>query len=309
LERDMMRQYDDDDMEMGDGIAPPMTSATIEMGISNDDYHADHSAYSNSMLKAFRDRRRKFEAKYVTKTAPIEERSEERSEALEIGDMAHAAILEPERLQRDFVMIPNRFLAVNRAASTKEAKAFIAEANAAGKTALKVEKFALVEAMVESAKRRIGKWLNLPSKRECVIRWQHPATGLPLKCRADWLIETPDTVFLIDAKTTRDASPNAFQFACEDYCYWMQQIHYCEGVRAWSGKRVEMHFLAIEKEFPFASSICQISETSIRQGEAAREKLLGQLAECLQSGNFAEPWEEEINQLTLRPWKIDPSAT
>jgi hypothetical protein len=290
------------DGEMDTGGTQP--AATIHTGITNDDYHADHSAYSNSMLKIFRDRRRLFEAKYVTKTAP----PEDRSKALDLGSLAHTIILEPDRLNKDFIEIPERLLSSNGAVSTTAAKMFVANAREAGKTPLKANDFALVQMMVESAKKRIGKWLDLPSKREFVIRWNHPATGLPMKCRIDWGIDTPDTLFIIDAKTTRDAAPGSFQYACEEYCYWMQQIHYCEGARLWSGKPVEMHFLAIEKEYPFASSICQIAEPTVRLGEVAREKLIGQLAECLTTGNFAEPWEEEINQLTLRPWKIDPSS-
>lgn len=297
--------------ELGDGIenyfieepaAPPAPKVDFFASMPADKYHADHTAYSNSMLKDFRDRRRLFEAKYITHNAP----PEKSTTALDMGDLAHAALLEPHKLDTHYVEIPEGILASNGAISTKEAKAFVSNAEAKGIKALKREQFAIVRSMVESVKTKIKPWLDVPSKREHAIYWTHPATRLPLKCRTDWIIELPDAAIVLDFKTTTDASPSAFKFASEDYCYWGQHCMYVEAVRQLTNKPVQMYFVVVEKTFPFSSSICRMDEDTVRLGEEAQEQTLTELARCLKTGDWSEPWEKTINPISCRPWKIKP---
>lgn len=86
----------------GNGVTQHMhmiaETATTPVGIpcpdlSNEDYHADTGAFSASALEDFRDSRRLFEARYITKTLP----PKAATPAMELGTCVHLRILEPER--------------------------------------------------------------------------------------------------------------------------------------------------------------------------------------------------------------------
>ena len=67
---------------------------------NNEDYHADRSYVSASMLKTFRKSPRLYEANYVTETivrdAP--------SAAMRLGSLIHCAALEPDELEQRYVV-------------------------------------------------------------------------------------------------------------------------------------------------------------------------------------------------------------
>lgn len=266
------------------------------------DYFQDFTAISASMLKVFRKRRRLYEAYYVTRSvAPPEP-----TRPMEIGTLAHAAILEPDTFAERYAVYPAAILAKNGAATTNAAKDFRDENESLGKIVVKAADLVSIQAMADSVKRVCGDWLQLPCKREHVLRWQHEGTLLPLKMKADWLIETAETVYVLDVKTTADASPGEFRRRAEDGSLWLQHSQYIEGVETVTGKPAHFFFVAVESEFPFQAAIYDLDRESAERGRAARERTLEQLADCLSSGDFSEEWEQCITHLSLRPWSIDP---
>lgn len=282
-----------------------ITDSPLIVDVPADYYHADHSAISKTMLWTFMQRKRLYEAEYVLHS-PMPARKP--TAEMDIGEIAHAALLEPDKLRDRYVVIPDAILASNGAASTKEAKAFKADAEASGRVVLKADQLDTIRSMVLSVGKTFRQWLDCPAKRESAIYWTEPTTGRRCKCRPDWLIVSRDTAFIFDVKTTADASPAAFRNRCEAHGYWLQDAHYSEGVNIATGLDTEFHFVVIETKFPFACNVQRIDHRSAVQAEKVRLEAMRDLASRLDSGDFSEPWENDIQPLVMRPWCFDPSV-
>ena len=207
--------------------------------------------------------------------------------------------MEPERVGELYTQIPNDLLASNGAVSTKAAKEFVANAQAAGRCAVKADDWAMVQEMAASVRRRCEKFLNMPGKVEQTILWTHPLTGLQCRCRPDWLRETSDKVFCIDLNSTADASPEQFKRRIEEHCYWLQDAHYSEGAEILTRKPVSFLFVAVESEPPYGSFIYRLTPRSKQRAREARERTMVNLSACLDAGNFADPFETEINEVEV----------
>lgn len=265
------------------------------------DYFADFTAVSQSMLKTFLDRRRLYEAYYLLGVPEPEP-----TDPMRKGTATHTALLEPERFESLVVTYPKGILSKNGAVSTTEAKAFRDEHEAAGRVVLKDEQYAAVKAMADSVRRVCGKWLDLPGRKEQCIYWQDELTGMRCKGRTDWLLDRSHTLDF-DLKTTTDASPNAFRRRCEDGGYWLQAAHYSEGLAVVTGKPVEFYFVAVETAHPFACAIYSLDQPALVAAKLARRRVLNDLASCLATRDFSEPWESQVTRLPLRSWCFDPS--
>ena len=242
------------------------------------------------------DRRRLYEAYFVTREAE----QPEPTDPMRKGTACHTAILEPERFASLVIEYPRELLAKNGAVSTTEAKAFRDEHQAAGRIVLKSAEAAQVRAMADSVRRVCGKWLAYPSDKEQAVYWTDTVTGLPCKLRLDWLIRR-QTALLFDLKTSADASPPKFRNRCEDGGYWLQASHYTDGIKHALGiEAVEFYFVVVETDYPFTCALYSLDHASLAAANVTRRRLLNDLAGCLASGDFSEPWESDVTVLPLR---------
>ena len=173
----------------------------------------------------------------------------------DIGRAAHRAVLGKGG---DYVAIPENILASNGAASTKEAKAFIAEARENGQTPLKVDEVVMVEAMADHLHRRLAQMgITLdPARSEYTALAE--IEGALCRCRVD---NAPDEMVMIpgvgprkvmiDFKTIEDAGPDACRKAVESYGYDFQSEHYRQTWKAACGEDRAMIFVFQEKSAPF----------------------------------------------------------
>ena len=260
------------------------------------DYFADHSAVSQSMLKVFADRRRLYEGYFVTGAIP----QPEDSDPMRKGTALHTALLEPHRFERMVATFPPELLASNGAVSTKEAKAFRAEHEAAGRVALKAADAFKVASMATSVQRVCGKWLDLPAMKERALYWHDDVTGMLCKMRLDWLIQR-GVALVFDLKSTGDASPAEFRKRIEGNGYWMQAAHYIEGVKAATGaEAAEFYFIAVEDKPPYACALYSLDGPALVAASLTRRRILNELHTCIETGDFSEPWETEVTRLPLR---------
>lgn len=266
--------------------------------MTNEQYHADKSAVGKSGLWTFAKRKRLYEAEYILGTAP----QREATDAMELGTLAHAAILEPDRLADMYATMPASLLSADGGIRTNAAKAHRDELEAAGKIVLKPQQYDAICAIVESAYRQLGDWLKYPSEREQSIFWTNEETGLRCKCRPDWRITpaTGGTVYVPDLKITNDASPHAFDRRAEELGYFLQDPHYSEGVELLTGKTVEFLFVVIESKYPHACNVRQLKPEDRARSQAYRINLLADLAERSITGDWREPWETEVVDINLR---------
>lgn len=281
-----------------------IAEATIKP-IHAEAYHADTSAWGRSNLSLFLERRRKAEA-WLNGTLPPKKATAE----MDLGTACHAALLEPHRFADLVVKYPPGILAKNGAVSTTEAKAFRDEQQAAGKIVLKDAEHFIARRMVDSVLARCGDWLRTTENREQGCYWTDADSGLRCKCRPDvWLDVEGEEIYIPDLKTTGDASPFAFRKRIEDGDYWLQDAHYRAGMTAAKGMPCHFIFVVVETEFPYSCVMYRLDDESQAQAQAVRRQLLVDVAACIESGDWSEPWEQAITPLPVRPWAFDPHHT
>ncbi len=264
--------------------------------ISIADYHRDYSAQSKSMLWDFAKRRRIYEAKYVSQTLP----SCPPTKSMEIGTLTHAGVLEPKTFSQRYAVYPAACLNKKGGLIAKKAEAF-QQTITDGRIVVKPSELETIQAMVRSITEKLESWLALESYREQPIYWIEPTTGLLCRCLCDWLIISNGKAFALDLKTTGDAHPAKFSYKCEDYGYHFQDAHYSEGISIATKLPVKFIFVVCESEFPHVTSLQRLSVKDQIAAVDYRRRLLSGLKTCLESGEFADPWESDISEISLRP--------
>jgi hypothetical protein len=275
------------------------TTPTIEV-VSAEDYFADYSHISQSMLKVFADRRRLYEGYFITG----EIQQPEASDPMRKGTALHSALLEPAAFDSMAVTFPADLLAKNGAVSTAAAKEFRDHHESQGKVVLKEADADKVRAMAESVKRVCGEWFDLDGVRERSLYWTDELTGLPCKMRLDWLIHGKRPT-VIDLKSTTDASPAGFRKRIEQNGYWRQHAHYIDGVEHNFGETPAFYFLAVEDSWPYAASLHELDDQSARDAMIQRNEELSCLKRCMETNDFSEPWEQRVNSVVLSRFCFD----
>lgn len=261
------------------------------------DYHSDYTHVSQSMLKVFADRRMTYYKTFVTREIPPQEASRK----MDLGTMAHSALLEPHNVDRLLIEIPDSLLSgANKAVQSNDAKQFVADAKKAGKIPLKAKEIEIVRRIAKAIEEsELGEWFGLPSKREHTIRWRDQESEIACRMKGDIIIEQPSFAIGIDLKTTEDASPSGFARVANACGYDIQEAQYRAGIEAETGKPCEFYFIVAEVSEPFAVAVHRCEEPL--QAAERRRQLLLDLAACHASGNWREPWETKINSFKI--WK------
>jgi exodeoxyribonuclease VIII len=260
-------------------------------------YHADKTALGRSALWTFHERRRQYCAEYVSQTAS----AKVVTKAMDIGSLAHLGLLEPDKFPTQYAVFPDSVLDARGGETTNASKEFREKQEKKGLIVLKQKDFEIVKRMVESVRAKLEPegWLDVEAKKEQAIYWIEPTTGMLCKCLVDWLIETPGTTFVLDFKTTGDASPSAFKYRIEDGGLWLQDAHYSEGAAAVTGKPVEFYFVVCETKETATTTIQALTDEDRQSAAESRRRLVSDLAQCLKTGNWAEPWENALTRHSL----------
>ncbi|PQO23108.1 hypothetical protein C2I36_09570 [Rhodobacteraceae bacterium WD3A24] len=180
----------------------------------------------------------------------------------DVGRAAHRAVL---GAGEDYAVIPEGLLAANGAASTKEAKAYMAEAREMGLTPIKPEEGENVESMAAAAHQRLrdmGITLDPATSEVTALAWIDGVW-----CRAMVDNAPADRPWLIDFKTTTDASPEAAMRTVMNYGYDVQAAHYLATWKAATGEDRDFLFLFQEKEEPFEVSLVRLVPNTLVMGE------------------------------------------
>lgn len=218
----------------------------------------------------------------------------------DIGTAAHRAVL---GCGDDYVAIPVDVLASNGAASTKEAKTFIADARARGLTPIKEDEVAQVEAMREVAHARLASYgITLdPDRSELSAFAQIDGSW----CRAMFDNAPADPAKPIyDYKTCEDARPEACLKSILNYGYDVQAEHYLAVWKAATGEDRDFVFIFQEKPEPHEVTLVRLSGSfrDIGQTRAARARRIW--AECVTSNNWPG-YPAGVHEVDAPAWLIE----
>lgn len=235
------------------------------------------------------------------------EEPKEDSKALIVGTAVHTAVLEPGLFAEKYAPFDDRAICFEiggaKPRATNEYKAWLAEFKAQneGRIILEGDDYRYVTEIAESVRSRPTSRtiLGALGAAEHSFFWEDPATGVLCKCRPDYLREDG---YIVDLKTTDDASPKAFERDAEKYRYYMQAAFYMAGVRNVLGVDVKgFVFVVVEKKPPYAVAFYAADADMITSGEAEICELLQRYRTCEEFGAWPG-YPEEILPLARPAW-------
>ena len=231
----------------------------VRTDLSNEAYHASEGV-SKSMLWTLHGR----------SPAHLKFGQRKETEALYMGDIAHCAVLEPDRFDATYIAGPD---------AARGTKVWLAAAVAApGKTLIKLEDYRVANRMrdvlhADSAFRSI---LAARPLIEASVYWIDEATGEVCRCRPD--IAVPSV--LVDMKAVADASGDRPIRHVQDYGYNWQATMYSDGWRAATGNTAPMLFIFIEKDEPHAYRMIELDGEFLDLGRRGYRSALDRYHQC-----------------------------
>lgn len=245
----------------------PTFSVGRHEGIDNETYHSS-KGYSNSFLTAL-----------LRSPAHAVARPKWKSTRnMEIGSAFHGNTLEPELFKRDYRIVEcdARTSALYKAAIKDYPSAQV----------LTIGEHETVQGMTAGVYRntKLREIIELPGSPEVAFFAVDPDTGLPIKCKFDWLT---DCAISLDLKKTQDARAFAFSKSIYTYMYMMQDAFYRHVFKCATGEDLkEFYFGAVEEQKPHASNRWRLGPESRKKGDALFREALITLAVCLDRGEF-----------------------
>ena len=220
----------------------------------------------------------------------------EATRAMEIGTAIHTALLEPDRFQREYVLLKD--------VKDRRASEYKAAVQVHGTERVLVASEAdNVAGMQESvyANRTARALLEQTGHRELSVFATDPVTGLTVRCRFDILT---DDLIAIDLKKTRDAREDAFSRAIDSYRYHVQAAFYSDVFYWATGEHLSgFKFLAVEEAMPHASRVYRLDETAMQEGRRLYREDLNLFAQCVESGEWPA-YDEDEGIISLPEWKL-----
>lgn len=198
------------------------------------------------------------------------------SEALAVGTAFHTLILEPEKAGAEIEVAPadmtRRQNVWADCASRASARGAVLVTRNEANTLSAMRSRVLAEPGIEV--------LLASTYRELIIVWQDAATGIWCKARLD-LLDLGPTPYILDLKTTSDASERSFAYSCRDYGYTLQAGMYLEGINALLGPDAVKGFIIIacEKDAPYRLEWYDMRR-HVEVGRKMFHELLGILCTC-----------------------------
>jgi exodeoxyribonuclease VIII len=213
----------------------------------------------------------------------------ESSPALEFGTAVHMAILEPELFAKSYAV----FTGDRR---TKDGKAAYEAVIASGMTTLNQEQWDNITgaAAAVHAHPAAAPLLNgIQTEVSCFDSWN----GVTVKARIDGLGKD----YIIDVKTTQDASPASFGKSCAQFRYHVQAAWYqrITGINRFV-------FIAVEKEAPYGVACYELDQLAIDVGHSIIDEQLKTFIEC-QELNSWPCYPSTTQTLSLPTWAMRQS--
>jgi len=206
--------------------------------------------------------------------------------AFDLGHAVHGKVL---GVGLDVAVIPEDILASNGAASTKEAKAFIAAARAEGLVPVKADVLTQVGAIAEAvlANPKARTLLSLDGDTELSIFADDPDTGVPLRGRLDRLGElSSGRLVNIDLKTTSDVRRHKIIRTIEDFGYDIQSEVYKHLIRLTHKEDVApTHLIFVEVDPPHDVRVVQLAhEDWVDGGQRKMRRAIDIYDHCTATG-------------------------
>ena len=196
---------------------------------------------------------------------------------------------------------------------TKDAKTAKDDIEGRGVAAILPKDLEVIEGMAAEIRRHpTASRLFAPGagKPEQTLRWNDPLSGVPLKCRLDWLPDPqPGRRMLVaDYKTAASSDPRKFQRAVAEYGYHVQAAMYLAGIRA-CGIDPDPAFLFVvqEKDPPYVVTVVELDQGALQTGEQMVMDAIRLYLRCSASGHWPG-YSDKVALVELPPWYVRPTV-
>ena len=260
--------------------------------LSNADYHAS-SALSRTGLTLLHQRSPRH---YWSEHLNPDRKPREQTPAMRLGSGVHSYVLERDKFPEEFAVAPR----CDR--RTKDGKAVWAEfvEGSEGKTALTAQEGAQIIAIAKAvAAHPLASSILAAGAPEVSAFWRDRETEVLCRVRPDFL---PPSGYVVDLKTTQDASTEAFQRSAYSFGYPHQAAFYIDGCRA-AGIDVsgDFVFIAVEKTPPYAVQVFRASKEMLAVGRREVREAVNEYAACISSGEWPG-YAPAMQELELPRW-------
>lgn len=213
--------------------------------------------------------------------------------AMALGTGTHAAVFEPARFAREYVVWDG----------DRRGKAYDAFCEAhPNEVILKRNEYELCCGMRDAARSHpvAGPLLAPPGEAEKVWLWKDEETGLDCKARTDWW----RAALLADLKTSADIDRRRFEAAVYRLGYHIQAAHYRAGLAANGITDVPpFTIVAVESSPPHDVAVFELDDDYLYRGEIDRGELMAQVAACRFSHQYPGRYPEKT-ALSLPAWAL-----
>lgn len=263
-------------------------------------YHADRGALSSTGLRKLIKSPAKFKSYWQG------ELSDEVTDAMHFGTLAHTAILEPKRFMEGYQLIPEFWGYTAKGERTtsrnckevKDKEAMFYATLPKGTIAVEQEEYNNLTGMMGAILDHKDACVALTNGKPELSGWYvDKETGLLCRIRPDFLHFNGRT--LVDVKTTKDCE--AFSFARDIYShgYHIQLAMYAAGCEAITGVKVKFPtIIAIEKQPPFEVAVYVLDDAAMDLGEAMYRRGLRRLKEALTTGVWPK-YQSQAQNISL----------
>lgn len=206
----------------------------------------------------------------------------------QIGRLAHAAVLEPQRFAQMVVS--------EGPVNERTGKAYGRDTQAWAAWQAENPEKVVVDSWLLTMLERIPnevKGLFVGGRSEVSVHHKLSVSGLDVKCRCDYLRERS----ILDFKTCEDV--DRFDRELSKWSYWFQLGWYKMVMKAETGVDHTFRFVFAEKKPPFRWRIVPLDVEYQMYADAQVEDALGKLIEARDSGNWSD--RGEVEQMASLP--------
>lgn len=272
----------------------------------NEVYHADKSRIGSSGLKLIAKSPAHYYAEYLD---PNRVRKEQ-SKALFEGSAVHAAILEPDVFEEEYVVLDDSKIIQEiggaKPRSTTKYKEWLQSKQeviqAKKQTILDLDTFNLCLRLRDTVWRHpIASQILSEGTAEERSDWTEPETGALCKIKPDF--KSSSARLIVDIKTAEDASPEKFGRSALNYGYHIQAPFYLDGARETGFDAEGFVFIVLEKTPPYAIALYYVDAETYNFGRETYLELLEVYLRCLKTGIW-HGYPEEVQRLQIPSWAL-----
>lgn len=263
---------------------------SIIEGMSNTEYHADRKSVSSSMLKIIAKSPAALNHYMINARAP-------QTDAMRLGSAFHKYCLEHDDFEIEFGVQPKMDL------RTKKGKAEKLEFKRmhGHKTIITLDDLHTIQGMRAALliNPSSSRFMAGPGRYELSIFTMDPDTEEATRVRFDKYL---DNGWIMDLKSTTDASPIAFAKQVVNFRYHAQAAFYIDN-GIWAGLDIKgFIFIAVEKKSPYGVAAYLLDPEGLDRGREIYRRDLALYALCKQNQSWPDYGKNKVNLLTLPRW-------